>query len=174
MAHGRAVPESHSSSVEQIQESTWEELRALPVLNLLAEAQAAGISIVVEGDHLRICGPHKAEALGRLLLERKAEVLQVLIRSPQDAQPSGSLGADAPQWDDERAAAVLAKVDGQIEAALLSQSIANNLPRRNVLANERQIVHKLARRRDPFLWQWPRALQRLLRRWREQDAKRDR
>lgn len=183
MQRARSVCERDGSADVAMRESTEAELRGLPVMGLLAEAEAAGITIAVEGDHLRIRGPRRAKALGRLLLDRKTEVLALLMSSRQraaeasapteDSAASGPpVAADPARWDAQRAAAIVAEVDAQIEAALLSAAIAANSARRNVLANERQIVRQLAQHRDPFLWQWPRALGRLLQCWAEWDAER--
>src|SRR6266478_6719489 len=47
-------------------------------LTLLREARAAGLSLARDGDELVIRGPRRAEPVARLLLSRKAEVIQAL------------------------------------------------------------------------------------------------
>lgn len=166
-----------SSTATRDMEKKWQQMT---VTALIAEAKTVGIRFGVEGDRLRIRGPKKAEVLGQLLLERKEEVLAVLTSS--DTQPtkppspgisSAALppaASDSAGWDDQRAAALIAEVDVRVEAALLTDPVADKPARRNVLANERQIVRRLARCRDSFLWQWPQALDHLLERWKEWDA----
>lgn len=178
MQRTRPVWEHCGLSSAAMRERTEADLRDLPVTDLLAEAEAADITLAAEGDHLRLRGPKKVESLGRLLLDRKAEVLAALVPAHQQtaeesAACSPPVAADSSPWDAESAAAIVAEVDAQIEAALLTDPMADKPARRQVLANERQIVRQLARCREPFLWQWPKALRRLLRRWEEQDAKRD-
>jgi hypothetical protein len=149
-------------------------LRLTPVTDLIAQAEGVGITLSVEGGQLRIRGPRKSEALGRLLLDRKAEVLAVLTSSrPQEAEASAAIAADASEWDGVRAAAIVAEVNARIEVVLLTTSLANHSARRNVLASECEIVCRLARDRDRFLWQWPQALHRMLQRWAEWDVERD-
>jgi hypothetical protein len=163
-------------------EKKW---REMPVTELIAEAKTIGITFAVEGDRLRVRGPKKAVVLGRFLLERKEEVLAVLsFLEPQTAETSPCSEAsaallppevaDSAPWDDRRAAALVAEVDTQIAAALLTDLVADKLARQNVLANERQIVRRLMSRRDLFLWEWPKALWRLLGRWKERDAQQGR
>jgi hypothetical protein len=170
MQRARSVRENDGSSSTPKQELTEAELQIPPVTDLISHAEAAGINLTVEGDQLRIRGPRKAEALGRLLLERKAEVLAVLVASSQPKAET-SERTDGARWNGTHAAAIVAEVDAQIAAALLTASLANKPARRNVLANEQQIVRELAHCRDPFLWEWPHALGRLLRRWQDQDTK---
>ena len=155
------------------------ELREMPVVDLIAEAEAVGINISTQGDRLRVRGPHNAEALGRLLLERKTEVLGVLLAPRRQAIEAASPPAlkkasvpsdDPARWDADRAAAIVAEVDTQIAAALLAAPIAAYPARRSVLANEQAIVHRLAWNRDPFVGEWPRALRDLLARWAAWDA----
>jgi hypothetical protein len=165
------------------------ELREMAVTDLIAEAEAVGITLVAAGDHLQVRGPRNAEPLGRLLLERKTEVLAVrcspscpseVAAVPEHAterMAPTEVGAQAevepshplPPWDATRAAAVLAAVDSLIVAAQVREDIINNPARRNVLANEREIVSRLEQQRDPFLWNWPRALRGLLARWVPED-----
>jgi hypothetical protein len=47
-------------------------------LTLLREARAAGLSLARDGEDLVIRGPRRAEPVARLLLSRKAEVIQAL------------------------------------------------------------------------------------------------
>ncbi len=47
-------------------------------VTLLQEAEAAGLSVRVEGDRLGVRGPESAGAIAERLLDHKAEVLKVL------------------------------------------------------------------------------------------------
>ncbi len=47
-------------------------------VSLLQEAEAAGLSVRVDGDRLVVRGPKKAGAIAERLLDHKAEVLKVL------------------------------------------------------------------------------------------------
>ena len=51
-------------------------------LNLLVEAQAAGLTVVVDDGQLRIRGPSSAGQLVQRLIEHKADVLAALTNSP--------------------------------------------------------------------------------------------
>jgi hypothetical protein len=68
-------------------------------------------------------------------------------------------------WDAAGATGVISQVDALIDAALAPGGQAATLARRRILANERIIVRRLERDHDPFLWNWPEALDRLLARW---------
>jgi hypothetical protein len=168
-----------SSSGNPTRESPGEELWSLSVADLLARAEAAGIHLIAEGDQLRVRGPRNAEALGRLLLERKPEVMAVICsRSrpaavPQSARSKSDESEEPLDWDAESAAAVVAEVDARIDTALSARGIVGNSARGNVLANERAIVRRLARKYNPSLWAWPQALERLLARWEEWDGVRN-
>lgn len=157
------------------------ELRSMPAVDLMVEAEAADIRLTVEGEHLRISGPRAVQAFGRLLLDRKSELMTLLapprvrtVGTPLPTDPLASGNADTAgdtlAWDAERASAIVAEVDTLIDTALLGNPVAICPVRRNILANERGIVRRLARDRDPFLARWPQALRRLLRRWAEWDA----
>src|SRR5579884_2415976 len=71
-----------------MREMSDKELRVLPVIELIGEAEAQGITLTVADDRLRVRGPRRAEALGRLVLERKAEVLAALGSSRPRATPA--------------------------------------------------------------------------------------
>jgi hypothetical protein len=75
-------------------------------------------------------------------------------------------------WDVMRAAAVVAQVNVLIDAALAQRGVAEIPSRRQILANERQIVRGLELHHDPYLWEWPEALSNLLARWARWDAAR--
>ncbi len=47
-------------------------------VSLLQEAEAAGLSVRVDGDRLVVRGPKSADAIAERLLDHKAEVLKVL------------------------------------------------------------------------------------------------
>ncbi len=47
-------------------------------VSLLQEAEAAGLSVCVEGDRLVVRGPKSAGAIAERLLDHKTEVLKVL------------------------------------------------------------------------------------------------
>ena len=50
-------------------------------LTLVQQAQAAGLTVAVEGDRLRIRGPRRSEPMARRLLEQKPLVLAALSSS---------------------------------------------------------------------------------------------
>lgn len=50
----------------------------MDVLTLVAEARRAGLTLVPEGDQLRVRGPRVAQPIAQRVLARKAEVLEVL------------------------------------------------------------------------------------------------
>src|SRR5689334_11527079 len=53
-------------------------------IKLLEQARDAGLAVAVNGDKLVIRGPRRAEAVARLLMARKAEVMAVIAGA--DAQ----------------------------------------------------------------------------------------
>lgn len=55
---------------------------------LLAHARRLGLEVRAEGDKLKVRCPRQYEALGRALLERKAEVLAILAAEGQGVEPS--------------------------------------------------------------------------------------
>jgi hypothetical protein len=65
-------------------------LYEMPIGKLLDAAAAAGVVVGAQGDRLVIRGPRSAEALGGVLLARKAEVLPLLRAEPPSvgAEPS--------------------------------------------------------------------------------------
>jgi hypothetical protein len=163
-----------------IRELAEKELRDMPAGDFIAGAVALGIRLSEDGDLLRVRGPRGTEGIARLLLGRKTEVLTALrlrgeptaedaSNPPLTAACSPSPAADTTSRDAERAAAIIAKVDALIDEALKAASVAASPARRNVLANERAIVRRLAREGDPLLGTWPQALERLLARWQEWD-----
>jgi hypothetical protein len=78
-----------------------------------------------------------------------------------------------PSWDAAAADKVISRVDAMIDAALAQGNPANSPARRKVLANEREIVRRLARNQDSSLWTWPQALVGLLARWTAWDSGRN-
>jgi hypothetical protein len=63
-------------------------------LTLLRRARDAGLAVVTEGEKLVIRGPRRAEAIARLLIEHKPEVMAALVAKPvPDAQLD-----PAPAW----------------------------------------------------------------------------
>jgi len=173
-------------------EPSW---RARSAAELLAAAKQAGLQVWVDGDRLVVRGPRTGEELGRMLLQRKQQVLGEL-RSPlrptareamappitessvrhAAVQATGNVDAEgegepAIRWH-VRAAAVVSEVDAMVEAALASRHISGDRARQNVLRNECAIVRRLAREGDPFLWEWPEALRVLLARWATWDGAR--
>ncbi len=50
----------------------------MDILELIGEAEVAGLKIAVDGERLRVQGPRDAEAIVRRLSERKREVIAIL------------------------------------------------------------------------------------------------
>jgi hypothetical protein len=50
-------------------------------LNLLKQAHAAGLRVTAKGARLVIHGPHRAEAMARLLIEHKPDIMAVLAKA---------------------------------------------------------------------------------------------
>jgi hypothetical protein len=73
-------------------------------LTLLQQARAAGLAVRAEGDRLCVRGPRRAEALARLLLDHKAQVLAALAPAAPVAVTPGDLPPDWYFSWDERAA----------------------------------------------------------------------
>ena len=65
-------------------------------LTLLQQARAAGLTVAVDGDRLRIRGPRRAEPMARRLLEQKPLVLAALSSSS-----TAPTVAPAPEGDQE-------------------------------------------------------------------------
>jgi hypothetical protein len=66
-------------------------------LILLAEARAAGLTVLVDEDRLRILGPRRAEALAKRLLEHKTLIVEALTTpdlTPADLPPELHLAWD--------------------------------------------------------------------------------
>ena len=80
--------------------------------------------------------------------------------------------AEERSWDDARALEVQAAVHARLEQAIATMpaDYPHRQARLNVLVNERGIVAALIAKRDPLVWNWPRSLERLLERWREEDG----
>src|SRR5437763_13218986 len=57
---------------------------------LLDRARAAGLSIAIKGDRLVVRGPRRAEPIVRELMDRKAEILGLLVEVPEPAPPSAT------------------------------------------------------------------------------------
>jgi hypothetical protein len=92
---------------EFARQEVWE----VPPNRLLAEAEAAGLSVRVEGEKLVVRGPRKAEELVRVILRRKAEVMAWLASSARDRPCSTAVAQDQlpspPEAADERQLLVL-------------------------------------------------------------------
>jgi hypothetical protein len=72
---------------------------------LLNQARAAGLTVTVEGDKLRILGPRRAEGIAKELLARKNEIMLALAGStPLPPITPDDLPADWHFLWDERAA----------------------------------------------------------------------
>jgi hypothetical protein len=148
-----------------------------PIEALLSAAAAAGVEVKADVDRLTIRGPRTAEALGHALLARKGEVLMALAaRCPGTltgpSPPRGNAGGqpEGPAWDSARAAAIVAEVERRIDAVLAHGGLTGRRSRRQILANERVIVRRMAQEEDSALWAWPAALDNLLARWSERDG----
>lgn len=94
-------------------------------MNLLAEAEAAGLLLLQDGDRLIVRGPRSAEALVRRILDRKAEVIAVLSNIDQ---PTGRVveipvnwRAEVQAWDEGR------RLDFEERAAIMEHD--GKLPR---------------------------------------------
>lgn len=61
---------------------------------LIAAAQADGLTVTIDGGHLKIKGPRRAERLAKTILERKAEVLSLLSCKDHTLQSPDSADAD--------------------------------------------------------------------------------
>jgi hypothetical protein len=109
-----------------------------------------------------------AVVLGRFAPPRLKEPEDVAAQAPEST--SGVVTPLDPPWDALAADEVITRVDALIDAALTQGNPANSVARRTVLANEREIVRRLARNQDPFLWHWPQALVGLLARWSAWDS----
>jgi hypothetical protein len=69
----------------------------MDVLGLLEEAEAAGLRIAVEDEHLHVHGPRAAEAVVRKLAEHKPQVMAVLRRE-KEAAAQGARGRVLEQY----------------------------------------------------------------------------
>lgn len=78
-------------------------------VGLLAVARRAGLTVVADGDRLRIRGPRRSEPIARRLLEQKSLVLAALPSSPP-----GPTAGPVPVYDREIAVADL-PVDWRLE-----------------------------------------------------------
>ena len=67
---------------------------------LLAEANAAGLTVRADGDRLVIRGPRRCDALARSILARKPDVMAALEVQPADSGPPAEWGdaAAAVAW----------------------------------------------------------------------------
>jgi hypothetical protein len=114
-------------------------------LALLQQARAAGLAVRAEGDRLCVRGPRRAEALVRLLLDHKAEVLAALA----PAAPVTVTPAELPpdwyiSWD-ERAA--IMEYDGKLprdraEALALEDILAQMRPEGSCPGNHACVEQK--------------------------------
>ncbi len=63
-------------------------------LILLHEAQDAGLTVLAEGDRLRVRGPRRAEAIARRLLDHKFDVIPLLSARSETVE-TGNWASDA-------------------------------------------------------------------------------
>ena len=81
-------------------------------MTLLQEARAAGLTVAMEGDQLRIRGPKCADCIARKLIANKQEVLSALVTTkagrisspPSCVSDAGQRSVSPPpvrQWDSE-------------------------------------------------------------------------
>lgn len=101
-------------------------------LTLLAEAQAAGLTVKIEGSRLLIRGPKRAEPLVRRLIEHKAEILAV-VQAPGGAPAlqlhpetvrevcGPSPAPDALQAVEAEVKAALAQVEAEVRTGRLAR-----------------------------------------------------
>lgn len=71
-------------------------------MTLIAEAQAAGLVVLADGEKLIVRGPKSAGAVALRLLARKADVMAAL-GGVVDSQPAASQDGGGPQRDAESA-----------------------------------------------------------------------
>ena len=118
--------------VNDICETSAEHLHALTPMQLLAEARAAGLSVVVECGQLVVRGPKQTADLARCLLSRKAEVLPLV-----------------PAWDQAEADRLLSEARGAVaRAEAAHQAGRMTAARRNVVAPWLDVCEGFARDRD--------------------------
>ncbi len=70
-------------------------------ITLLAEARAAGLTVMVEGARLRIRGPKRAEPIARRLIAHKEDVLTALTEDAGPLDPRPVAGSSLRGWDTE-------------------------------------------------------------------------
>lgn len=68
----------------------------MDAVTLLQRARAAGLSLEVDGDRLRVRGPKSAEPVVRLLAQYKAEVIAILTRKEATNGPDPTADAALP------------------------------------------------------------------------------
>jgi hypothetical protein len=68
-------------------------------LTLLCEADAAGLTVWADGDRLRILGPKAADAVARLVLQYKPDVMAVLCERTGRASTTATPSESAPDED---------------------------------------------------------------------------
>jgi hypothetical protein len=75
-------------------------------LNLLHEADAAGLEVCADGDRIVVRGPQSAEALARQLLAHKSDLMRLLSAPPADVmgdEPCATCGSlELWHWFDGR------------------------------------------------------------------------
>jgi hypothetical protein len=81
-------------------------------LELLTQAQTAGIQVETDGETLRITGPPTAKALAKQLIARKDDILSLLLPDPQDTREGPFEGKEARAFDPG---------DGRAHAAYIAQ-----------------------------------------------------
>jgi hypothetical protein len=128
--------------------------------DLLAEARAAGLTVRSEGDRIIVRGPRQAEALMRRVLDRKADVLAAL------ASPAPTTTSTADDWDDARAAQVVAAVHARIDRALQVGGEADTDARRKNALIDKKLAEDFRRERDLTLWGFLANVEGVLARWR--------
>ena len=117
--------------VAEVCEKSAESLQTLTPPQLLAQARAAGLSVVADGDRLVVCGPKAAADLARQLIARKAELLSLV-----------------PAWDRAEADRLLSEARGAVaraEAAYRAGRMTE--ARRNAVATWLDVCEGLARDR---------------------------
>jgi len=68
----------------------------MDAVTLLERARAAGLSLEVDGDRLRVRGPKSAEPVVQLLAAHKAEIMRLLTRREMQDGPDAVVGVALP------------------------------------------------------------------------------
>jgi hypothetical protein len=128
-------------------------------MNLLAEARMAGLTVLADGDRLRLAGPKSADPIARKLLDRKADVMVALAaeavrnlpavncpeRGPLHALSLAEVEAVVVQLD-ERAA--IRQFDGDLPEAEAERAAVLDLIRSGRLWTPESWAVELRRRAD--------------------------